>query len=512
MLLTWSRRVRVPPVSGHFSLSPYLMRMCLTVSFRGDVKPLVPGDLARLASGYSSPYYSGKPKRLRKLKIMKRLFSAPSYSTHVHHLYSSYSSSPSRQRTIADPTTRTARRSNTPPRPPPPKFGSMKNKVASLDVNSTTEQSLPSVSPPSSPMRKRSVGMEKEKIERPKPTVRRRKKFQSSGDEVKRVSSIEERDGNAMTEGSEKPEVESHDQQWQQQEVNGDTPAKQGLSDDTRELEKSGDGEDNPMNKNEENKFEDGSGEGWEMISEVPNISVSPDEQHTNAQNQRCTLKKQKSEEITSTQSTNLTVSNNPIPPLSPDLTKSNRMTKKKRPPPFRPPPYTPKTPPIPQKQRKSMSSKLAEEAKRVVRPERQSPESTPEPEEHRQALQPLEEAPNDHVYEFVEPFHTPTPLRLVENGLAPRRTKYLGSSSSDTSISPSQTLSRSTSVGNANSILTDDVGNKHSSLSTLRSTVLHRDGGKKLRPKSETSSATSLTSTKDFDTSFEVSVSLRWK
>lgn len=357
------------------------------------------------------------------------------------------------------------------------------------------------------------MGMAKDKIERPKPTFRRRNKFQSpTGGEVKKVSRIEEHDGEGGTGGSEKPDVESHDQQRQQLEVNGDVPSQQSSSDDTRELEKSGDGEDNPTNQNEENKLDDGSGEGWEMINMVPDINVSADEQQSDAKNQRCTLNKQKSEEITPTQSTNLTLPNNVVPPSSPDLAKSNRLTKRKRPPPFRPPPYTPKIPPIPQKQRKSISSRLAEEAKRVVRPEGRSPESTPEPEEHRQALQPLEETPNDCVYEFVEPYQAPTPLRLAENGHVPGRTKYLGSSSSDTSVSPSQTLSRSTSVGNADSILTGDAGNKHSgsvSLSSLQSTVHRGDSGKKLRPRSEASSATSLTSIKDFENSFEVSVTL---
>ena len=32
-----------------------MRRRCFTASFGGDVKPSVPGDLARLASGYSRP-------------------------------------------------------------------------------------------------------------------------------------------------------------------------------------------------------------------------------------------------------------------------------------------------------------------------------------------------------------------------------------------------------------------------------------------------------------------------
>ena len=359
------------------------------------------------------------------------------------------------------------------------------------------------------------MDMEREKMERPKPTVRRRKKFQPPGDEAKRVSAIEEHDGEGGGggEGSGQQAVGSHDQE-QQEQVNGDESVQQGSSDDAGALEKSGEGENSEPNQNAENRFGDGSGEGWEMITEVPNISVSADEAQGGAQSQRCSLKKQKSEEATSVHSTNLDVSTNgPISPSSPDPTRSNRTTRKKKPPPFRPPPYNPKTPPIPPKVRKSVSSKLAEEAKRIVRPEGPSPESTPEPEEHRQALQQQEDAPNNHIYEFIEPYHAPTPLRLVENGHVPGRTKYLGSSSSDTSVSPSQTLSRSTSIGNSDSVIhaTGDAGQKHSgsvSFSNLRSAIHRGENGKKVRPQSE-ASTTSLASVRDLETSFEVSKSL---
>ena len=51
---------------GDHSALPHQMRRYLIASFREDVKPLVPGDLDRLASGYSRPMLatndSGKPE------------------------------------------------------------------------------------------------------------------------------------------------------------------------------------------------------------------------------------------------------------------------------------------------------------------------------------------------------------------------------------------------------------------------------------------------------------------
>ena len=42
-------------IPGVHSALPHQMRRCFTASFGGDVKPSVPGDLGRLASGYSRP-------------------------------------------------------------------------------------------------------------------------------------------------------------------------------------------------------------------------------------------------------------------------------------------------------------------------------------------------------------------------------------------------------------------------------------------------------------------------
>ena len=399
------------------------------------------------------------------------------------------SSSPSRQRTIADPTTR---RSNTPPRPPPPKFPSM-NKQASLNVES---QQAPvkdvSVSPPASPMRRRTMDMDKN--ERPKPPVRRRKKFQTPGDETKRRSSLEEADegnGTAMS------TAESHDQ------VNGNAPEQRTSSEDAGGVDRVVEGG-NSANQNAENRFDDGSEEGWEVI---PNISISAEQIQNELQKQRGSLKKQKSEES----SPILRVGSS----SSPDQSRSPSFSKKKRPPPFRPAPYTPKTPktpPIPTKKRKAVTikepagvrwNKLAEEASKVARPDGPSPMSTPEPEEHRQQQQQQEgeqEFVGGHVYEAVEPFHVSTPLTLVENG----HNKHLGSSSSESSVS--STLTRSSSVGNVNNVGSGEGSSKQSGTLSLTNFHVHgvgrQDNGKKQRPKSEAV----VSSVKDFETSFEVS------
>ena len=390
----------------------------------------------------------------------------------------------------------------------------------SLDVDTGNPPLQPSVTPPASPMRKRSLDIEKEKLERPKPTVRRRKKFQTPGEEAQRASGVDEHDGEGertgehsavvveshdqVVESHEDKVVESHDKaiESHDQHMNGEVPVEQSSLDDDGGLEKSGEGEGESTNQNKENRFGDGSGDGWEMISDVPNISISADaekNQTTEPTSKSNTLKKQKSEEVTPTQ--------------SPTLSTANKMTKKKRPPPFRPAPYNSatRTPPIPPKQRKHVYSQLAAEAKKIVRPDGQSPESTPEPEEHRPQIQQQQQEEgreDDHVYEVVDPFHAPTPLRLVENGHGFGRTKYLGSSSSDTSVSPSQTLSRSTSISNSECIISGDpAGLKHSSgtfsLSNLRSVAVRGDSGKKTRPHSEAPN----TSVRDFETSFEVHV-----
>ena len=326
-----------------------------------------------------------------------------------------------------------------------------------------------------------------EKESRPKPPVRRRKKFLVPGEDGKRVSAIEEHDeesGEAVSTAT--TVVESRDQ------VNGtgeDVPAQQTSSgDDTGGLERSGEGSGEAE-------------EGWEVIStHVPNINILLDEQ----QNQRCSLKKSKSEETPSV--------NQIISPASPDLLRT--LTKKKKPPPFRPPPYNPslKTPPLPTKKRKT-ANKLAEEAKKVVQTEGVSREASPDPEEHQQLQQPAkqqqqnqEEMVDGHIYEAVDLVQqdpAPPPVRFLENG----HTKYLGSSSSDTSLSPS--LSRSTSVGNADSVfIGGDVkqgGRSIVSLSSLRSARNSTSGsGKKTRPHSE--AVSSASSARDFETSFEVS------
>lgn len=350
---------------------------------------------------------------------------------------------------------------------------------------------------------------------RPKPTARRRKKFNPSGDESKRTSVTEDHEAESEKSGEHATELGSHDQSHDEspdQQVNGgDAPVEQTSSDELCVLEKSGEGDQESTNQNKEDRLVDGPGEEWEMISEIPNINISSEENPL-LENKPGSLKKQKSEETSPSASPAVTADNNTsststTAPMSPD----NRKTRKKKPPPFRPAPYTPRTPPIPPKQRKQVSSKLAEEAKKIARPEGPSPESTPEPEEHRQQLQhppqqEEEKTEDEHVYEMIDPYHAPTPLRFVENGLGPGRTKYLGSSSSDTSVSPSQTLSRSTSVGNAESVISDVVTNRQSlgtfSLSTTLRNVVHRgESGKKTRPQSEASS----NSVKDFETSFEV-------
>ena len=453
----------------------------------------------------------------------------------------------SRQKTIADPTTRTSR-SKTPPRPPPPKFGMM-HKMASLDVEGGTRQPLqPSVTPPTSPMRRRSQDFDKV-IPPPRPTARRRKnKFQQQGEEEKKTGTLER--SSESEQGSEttgKSHDHSHDQ------VDGDAPVQQGSSEEASGLDKAGEGQtasdqavektgpleksgeeggsgggENSTNQNTaENHVDEGMAEGWEMITDIPNINV---EDKREMKNQRSTLQKQSSEEAspshvhvdevrsernplrkqtsesaatthsvvdTPTSATNSAYSSQTLPSIS------KMPTKRKKPPPFRPPPYTPKTPPVPPKSRKTVSTKLAIEAKevrKIVKAEEASPESTPEPEEHRQQKQ--NEYPNDHVYEMIEPMQAPTPLRLVDNGLGPGRTKYLGSSSSDTSISPSHTLSRSTSIGNSDSVLQGN-GSATMSLSNVRNFTTRADGGRKLRPQSEVSSNTSV---RDLETSFEVS------
>ena len=331
-----------------------------------------------------------------------------------------------------------------------------------------------------------------EKESKPKPPVRRRKKFQTPGEDGKRVSSIEEHDEGGEEGGA--TAVESHDQV----NGNGDAPTQQTLSDDAGGLERSGEGSGDTE-------------EGWEVIStHVPNINISADEnnQGESQQNQRNFFRKQKSDETTSV--------NQIISAASPDLLRT--LTKKKKPPPFRPPPYnsSTRTPPLPAKKRKT-ATKLAEEAKKVVRQDGVSREATPEPEEHRQQPQPpqqavvqqqnQEERVDGHIYEAVEPMQGqgPIPVRFLENG----HTKYLGSSSSDASLSPS--LTRSTSVGNVDNVFTsgDGGGGKQSgmgtfSLSTLRSARGSTSGnGKKSRPHSE--AVSSVSSVRDFETSFEV-------
>lgn len=335
-----------------------------------------------------------------------------------------------------------------------------------------------------------------EKVSRPKPPVRRRRKFQVPGEDGKRVSAIEEHDEEGCeVDGvpvSNTTVVESRDQ------VNGnggDVPAPQTSSADaeTGSLERSGEGS---------GEAED----GWEVIStHVPNINISAgDENHGESQqqmNHRFFLKKSKSEEAASV--------NQVIGPASPDILRT--LTKKKKPPPFRPPPYNAslRTPPLPTKKRKA-ATKLAEEAKKHVHTDGVSQETASDPEEHQQLQQPAQQRHNQqeivggHIYEAVEPMQqdpTPPPVRFFENG----HTKYLGSSSSDASLSPS--LCRSTSVGNADSVfVTGDVkqgGKPMASLSNLRSARNSSSSGKKSRPHSE--AVSSVSSIRDFETSFEV-------
>ena len=335
-----------------------------------------------------------------------------------------------------------------------------------------------------------------EKVSRPKPPVRRRKKFLTPGEDGKRVSAIEEHDeeGGEGDGGSTTTVVESRDQ------VNGnggDAPAPQTLSVDaeTGSLERSGEGSGEAE-------------EGWEVIStHVPNINISAgDENKGESQqqlNQRCFLKKSKSEESASV--------NQVISPASPDILRT--LTKKKKPPPFRPPPYNAslRTPPLPTKKRKAVT-KLAEEAKKLVQTDGVSREAMSDPEEHQQLQQPAQPQQNQqemvdgHIYEAVDPIKqdpTPPPVRLLENG----HTKYLGSSSSDASLSPS--LTRSTSVGNADSVfISGDVkqgGKPTVNFSTLRSARNSTSSGKKSRPHSE--AVSSVSSARDFETSFEVSI-----
>ena len=345
-------------------------------------------------------------------------------------------------------------------------------------------------------------------MEKPKPPVRRRKKFHGPGEDAgKRVSAVEEleeesEEGAGSTSTTTIPTVvESSDQ------VNGtgggDTPAVQTSSgDDAGGLERSGEGSGEAE-------------EGWEVIStHVPNINISVnDQQQQQQQNQRGFLKKSKSEETP--------VVNQIICTASPDLLRT--LTKKKKPPPFRPPPYNPslKTPPLPTKKRRAAANKLAKEAKKVVQTEGVSREASPDPEEHQQLQQPAqqpaqqqqdnEEMVDGHIYEALDPVQQdhPTPIvppvKVLENG----HTKYLGSSSSDASLSPS--LTRSTSIGNSDSVFigsdvkTGGGGRSSISLSALRSARNSASGsGKKLRPHSEAVSSTS--SARDFETSFEVS------
>lgn len=369
-------------------------------------------------------------------------------------------------------------------------------KTISMD----TGPQYPSITPPSSPMRRRSMDLEKDA--KPKPPVRRRKKFQVPGEDGKRVSSIEEHDEG----GSGPTTVESHDQVTNG--TDGDVPAPQTSSgDDAGGLERSGEGSGEAE-------------EGWEVIStHVPNIKVLMDEQQQQQQNQRSFLKKSKSEETP--------VINQIIGPASPDILRT--LTKKKKPPPFRPPPYNAslKTPPLPTKKRKAAATKLAEEAKKAIpiQTDEVSREASPDPEEHQQLQQPAqqqhppaatnqEEIVDGHIYEAVDPVQQqqdPTPLppvRFLENG----HTKYLGSSSSDASLSPS--LTRSTSVGNSDNVFISGGGDLKPgggggrvtvSLASLRSARNSASGsGKKSRPHSE--AVSSASSARDFETSFEVS------
>ena len=347
-----------------------------------------------------------------------------------------------------------------------------------------------------------------EKESKPKPPVRRRKKFQGPGEDAgKRVSAIDEHEeesgegvGSTSTTCTTTPTVVESCDQVNGTGGGGDAPAVQTSSgDDAGGLERSGEGSGEAE-------------EGWEVIStNVPNINVSVDDQQQ--QNQRGFLRKSKSEDAS--------VVNQIIGTASPDLLRT--LTKKKKPPPFRPPPYNAslRTPPLPTKKRKATANKLAEEAKKVVQTEEVSREASPDPEEHQQLQQPAqqpaqqqqdhEEMVDGHIYEALDPVQQdhPTPIvppvKFLENG----HTKYLGSSSSDASLSPS--LSRSTSVGNSDSVFvggdvkTGGGGRSTVSLSALRSARNSVGGsGKKSRPYSEAVSSTS--SARDFETSFEVS------
>jgi hypothetical protein len=366
--------------------------------------------------------------------------------------------------------------------------------------------------------------MDMEKESKPKPPVRRRKKFHGPGDDAagkRAVSAIEEHEdeeeigegveststSTTPTTGNGTTVVESCDQVNGTSGGVGDAPAVQTSSgDDAGGLERSGEG-------SGVEAMED----GWEVIStHVPDINILvDDQQQQQQQNQRGFLKKSKSEEAHTV--------NQIIGTASPDLLRT--LTKKKKPPPFRPPPYNAslRTPPLPTKKRKAAANKLAEEAKKVVQTEGVSREASPDPEEHQQLQQPSaklpqqqkqqdhEEMVDGHIYEAVDLAHVqqdPTPLppvKFLENGHA----KYLGSSSSDVSLSPS--LTRSTSVGNSDSVFSDlkpggGGGRSTVSLSTLRSArnSSTSGSGKKSRPHSE--AVSSASSARDFETSFEVS------